>query len=57
MNFQVGEVVKLKSGGPEMTVKTIGREGEIFCMWFTLDYSVPKVFGFPAQSLEKAATS
>ena len=38
--FQVGDVVQLKSGGPEMTIETIGKFGmgsthdEAKCVWF-----------------------
>ena len=37
-NFQSGSKVKLKSGGPEMTVQDVGDYGPInpgvFCVWF-----------------------
>lgn len=34
--FAVGEIVKLKSGGPEMTVQSIpsAREEFYYCQWF-----------------------
>ena len=32
--FQVGDVVKLKSGGPEMTVQDEDESGEYHCQWF-----------------------
>ena len=32
MSFESGDIVKLKSGGPEMTVKSVA--GMINCQWF-----------------------
>lgn len=39
MDFQPGDQVQLKSGGPVMTVERIGkdqrmREDVVFCVWF-----------------------
>jgi uncharacterized protein YodC (DUF2158 family) len=37
MDFKPGDLVKLKSGGPQMTVEKIGhvnREEAVFCTWF-----------------------
>jgi uncharacterized protein YodC (DUF2158 family) len=31
--FQPGETVRLKSGGPLMTVHLIGGDGNIWCEW------------------------
>jgi len=33
MSPKVGDVVRLKSGGPAMTV-TSAKEGRVFCAWF-----------------------
>ena len=33
MTFQVGDVVKLKSGGEAMTIDEIS-DGEAYCVWF-----------------------
>ncbi|HCH4002762.1 TPA: DUF2158 domain-containing protein [Vibrio parahaemolyticus] len=33
MSFNEGDVVKLKSGGPKMTVVEVG-DHECFCRWF-----------------------
>jgi uncharacterized protein YodC (DUF2158 family) len=32
--FKVGDVVRLKSGGPQMTVKEVRRDGKLACIWF-----------------------
>ncbi|WP_165576243.1 YodC family protein [Aeromonas bestiarum] len=37
--MKVGDVVKLNSGGPSMTVLTID-EKEAKCLWFTSDYQL-----------------
>jgi uncharacterized protein YodC (DUF2158 family) len=37
MSFKVGDTVKLKSGGPDMTVTRIGTAGDepmVWCAWF-----------------------
>jgi len=33
MNFVIGEIVQLKSGGPIMTIETID-DDEVCCVWF-----------------------
>jgi uncharacterized protein YodC (DUF2158 family) len=33
MDFKIGDVVRLKSDGPRMTVKSI-KDGEVWCNWF-----------------------
>lgn len=33
-SVKVGDVVTLKSGGPEMTVKAIYTDGDHECQWF-----------------------
>ena len=30
----MGDVVRLKSGGPKMVVHGIGDDGRVLCMWF-----------------------
>ncbi len=32
--FQKGDVVQLKSGGPEMTVVEVDEKGRVTCTWF-----------------------
>ena len=34
MEFQIGDVVMLKSGGPRMTVESIESEEKVWCTWF-----------------------
>jgi uncharacterized protein YodC (DUF2158 family) len=50
--FKVGDVVQLKSGGPEMTIEGIGDEGWADCVWFSgLE---AKRESFPLDALEAA---
>lgn len=49
MQFKSGDVVTLKSGGPDMTV-TDTSMGQIACVWFD---GKKQVYGsFPAEALE-----
>ena len=51
--FQIGDVVQLKSGGPTMTV--VGEhQGDLLCRWFANE-SVPKDGSFPAAALKPYA--
>lgn len=34
-DFNVGDIVKVKSGGPKMTVDQITHKGEVSCTWFS----------------------
>jgi uncharacterized protein YodC (DUF2158 family) len=58
--FKVGDIVKLKCGGPEMTVNTVGsirshiEAGSYRCQWFAgkkLDHGT-----FPFESLVEVKT-
>lgn len=53
--FKVGDVVKLKSGGPKMTATTVGDKygtPTVWCTWFE---GTKKQDGdFPPDALEKA---
>lgn len=48
--FKVGDEVQLKSGGPVMTVTSIGTES-LQCTWFKNDEV--KRDAFPVEALEK----
>lgn len=53
--FQAGDTVALKSGGPEMTVEKIGTSGGVptaWCIWFEGDRTVRDFF--PVSALERA---
>lgn len=51
--WQVGETVFLKSGSPEMTIKSVD-QGQVVCMWF--DGAKMMEAGFHAAMLESKAT-
>lgn len=34
IKFKLGDVVRLKSGGPTMTVTSIDRDGDVGVIWF-----------------------
>lgn len=54
MNFQIGDLVQLKSGGPNMTV-TLLQDGKAWCTWFNREATSyePKEAHFPVAALEK----
>jgi uncharacterized protein YodC (DUF2158 family) len=57
-DFVVGDVVRLKSGGPTMTITSIGRPYETgnlkaFCTWFKSTNEVANQY-FPFDAIEKA---
>jgi uncharacterized protein YodC (DUF2158 family) len=52
--FEVGDTVRLKSGGPLMTVARL-EAGAVVCGWFCQsDDSEPKTTTFPAEMLEQS---
>jgi uncharacterized protein YodC (DUF2158 family) len=51
--FQIGDVVELKSGGPDMTVESI-EEVKVLCIWF--DKADMKQARFPSDTLQKVQT-
>jgi len=51
--FKVGDVVKLKSGGPEMTVNYRHDDGDYYCQWFA--GKKLESGQFPEDSLEPAS--
>jgi uncharacterized protein YodC (DUF2158 family) len=58
MSFQIGEVVKLRSGGPLMTITSTsvgpGRLTLFCCSWFDKD-NREQTGSFPAEALSKPA--
>lgn len=59
MEFKIGDVVELKSGGPPMTVSSIGDRGAVNTVWFTSTNtnapSGPQHYTFNQAALKKAA--
>lgn len=51
--FKPGDVVRLKSGGPKMTVTEVGEE--VYCEWFD-DKKEPQGRGFSPTSLKPAGS-
>jgi uncharacterized protein YodC (DUF2158 family) len=54
MDFQPGDVVRLKSGGPKMTAETVDETG-VSCTWFVGDKVEGRIF--QKHMLEKVAPS
>ena len=59
--FQKGEVVRLKSGGPNMTVENVGQRGmtgdpTVWCVWFDLERKRQRDT-FTPEALERAPSS
>lgn len=52
--FAIGTIVKLKSGGPDMTVQTTAAEDYLFAQWFA-GKKLEKC-RFPVGSLEEVKT-
>jgi len=55
MSYKVGDVVRLKSGGPKMTVAVAKANGQFECVWFTSDATAPWSFTFVEASVEPAS--
>ena len=51
--FKPGQVVRLKSGGPIMTVEGDDMAGRVICTWFD-EKNKPQSRGFAAESLKSA---
>jgi uncharacterized protein YodC (DUF2158 family) len=54
MAFKVGEMVKLKSGSPTMTVTHVDKNQLVHTAWFT-DRGEEKAAHFPAAALEESS--
>ena len=50
--FKVGDVVRLKSGGPDMVIDDDSRRKFIHCTWFCSNGSNTKGFDFRRECLE-----
>ncbi|RPI19510.1 MAG: DUF2158 domain-containing protein [Ignavibacteriae bacterium] len=51
LNFHKGDIVRLKSGSPQMTIQAITNNGLVDCIWFDKDGK--HVESFPVETLEK----
>lgn len=51
-NIAVGDIVRLKSGGPDMSVESLSASGYANCVWATADGQVER-HGFPVVCLAK----
>jgi uncharacterized protein YodC (DUF2158 family) len=58
MKFRVGDVVRLKSGGPAMTIQKLGEypSDQVECRWFT-DEQECKWGSFPPACLKLARSA
>jgi uncharacterized protein YodC (DUF2158 family) len=52
--FGVGDVVRLKSGGPAMTIDSFDEDGDAVCVWFDSDMKHQSRV-FTIGTLEKSA--
>ncbi len=48
-----GSLVRLKSGGPSMTVEAVDEKGLVHCVWFPLNKGQPVSRAFAADILEQ----
>jgi len=54
--FKIGDVVRLKSGGPKMTVEEVDDSADtVHCKWFVGGEKL-KYGSFPVDSVERAET-
>ena len=50
-DFEIGNVVQLKSGGPKMTIHGLVSDGDVICQWFEGDAVHEE--SFPREALQK----
>ena len=50
-DFEIGDVVQLRSGGPRMTVQGLVSDGDVVCQWFEGNAIHEK--SFPKEALRK----
>lgn len=50
-DFEIGNVVQLRSGGPKMTVHGLVSDGDVVCQWF--EGNAVHEESFPREALKK----
>ena len=50
-DFEIGDVVQLRSGGPKMTVHGLVSDGDVVCKWF--EGNEVREESFPKDTLKK----
>jgi uncharacterized protein YodC (DUF2158 family) len=50
-DFEIGDVVQLRSGGPKMTVHSLVSDGDVVCQWFESNEVHRE--NFPKEALQK----
>ena len=50
-DFEIGNVVQLRSGGPKMTVHSLVSDGDVVCQWF--EGNEVHEENFPREGLKK----
>ena len=50
-DFEIGDVIQLRSGGPRMTVRGLLSDGDVVCRWF--DGNAVHEESFPSAALNK----
>ena len=50
-DFEIGDVVELRSGGPKMTVHSLVSDGDVVCQWFESNEVHEE--NFPKEALKK----
>ena len=50
-DFEIGNVVQLRSGGPKMTVHGLVSDGDVICQWF--EGNAVHEESFPREALQK----
>jgi uncharacterized protein YodC (DUF2158 family) len=51
-DFKKGDVVKLKSGSPSMTVEEVHKNGQLSCIWYDKETNTIQGRGFSYECLE-----
>jgi uncharacterized protein YodC (DUF2158 family) len=54
MQFKLGDVVRLKSGGPDMTVSEVTKDGYVVAMWYVEQVADYHTGDFEPEMLEPA---